>query len=56
MMLHPTVQHKAQKEIETAIGSDRLPTIEDKAVLPYVRSIMAEVFRWNQAAPLGMVG
>ncbi|KAJ7319135.1 putative monooxygenase [Mycena albidolilacea] len=54
MMLHPTVQHKAQKEIETAIGSDRLPTIEDKAVLPYVRSIMAEVFRWNQAAPLGI--
>ncbi|KAJ7301421.1 putative monooxygenase [Mycena albidolilacea] len=56
MLLHPTVQHKAQKEIETTIGSDRLPTIEDRApyVLPYVRSIMAEVFRWNQAAPLGI--
>jgi cytochrome P450 len=54
MMLNPTVQAKAQKEIGSVIGRERLPTISDKASLPYVRSIVTEVFRLNPAIPLGI--
>ncbi|KAJ6626173.1 putative monooxygenase [Mycena sp. CBHHK59/15] len=52
MMLHPDVQAKARREIDDVVGRDRLPTIQDRASLPYIRSIMTEVFRWNPAVPL----
>jgi cytochrome P450 len=55
MMLNPDVQAKARKEIDDVIGQDRLPTIKDKASLPYIRSIMTEVLRWNPAVPMGIV-
>ncbi|KAJ7499641.1 putative monooxygenase [Mycena latifolia] len=54
MMLNPSVQSKAKKELDDVIGQDRLPTIQDKADLPYIRSIMTEVLRWRPAVPLGM--
>ncbi|KAJ7477023.1 putative monooxygenase [Mycena galericulata] len=54
MMLNPSVQAKARQEIEAVIGSDRLPVIQDRASLPYVRSIMTEVFRWQPAVPLAL--
>ncbi|KAJ6548443.1 putative monooxygenase [Mycena capillaripes] len=52
MMLNPAVQAKARKELDSVIGTDRLPTIKDKDSLPYIRSIMIEVLRWNPAVPL----
>ncbi|KAJ7499369.1 cytochrome P450 [Mycena latifolia] len=54
MMLNPAIQAKAQKEIDSVIGRDRLPTIQDKASLPYVRSVVTEVLRLNPAIPLGI--
>ncbi|KAJ7187845.1 putative monooxygenase [Mycena filopes] len=54
MMLNPTIQEKARKELDEVIGQDRLPTIADKGSLPYMRSLMTEVFRWHQAIPLGI--
>ncbi|KAF7375513.1 putative monooxygenase [Mycena sanguinolenta] len=54
MILNPSVQHKAQDEIDRVIGPDRLPVIQDKASLPCVRGLIAEVFRWHPAAPLGI--
>ncbi|EPT01397.1 hypothetical protein FOMPIDRAFT_1161685 [Fomitopsis schrenkii] len=54
-MLHnPRVQAKAQAEIDSVVGTERLPTIVDRLSLPYVRSVIAEVFRWSPAAPLGL--
>lgn len=35
MMAHPEVLEKAQKEIDAVVGSDRLPTFEDRSSLPY---------------------
>ena len=29
MVLHPSIQHKAQVELDTVIGKYRLPTIDD---------------------------
>jgi len=54
MSLHPEVQKKAQTEIDTVIGNDRLPSFSDQDHLPYVQSLVKEVFRWNPVAPLGI--
>ncbi|EFI26618.1 cytochrome P450 [Coprinopsis cinerea okayama7 len=54
MILNPNVQRKAQAEIDAVVGSDRLPSISDRASLPYVRSVMTEVLRWAPAFPMGI--
>ena len=53
MTLHGEVQAKAQTEIDKVIGSDRLPTFEDRRSLPYVEAVYREVLRWRPVAPLG---
>ena len=53
MSLYPDVQAAAQKEIDTVVGSDRLPDISDRAQLPYVDALCKEVLRWHIAAPTG---
>lgn len=50
---HPEVQRKAQAELDAVVGSDRLPTINDRPSLPYVHAIVKELGRWYNAAPLG---
>ncbi|TFY70051.1 hypothetical protein EVG20_g2890 [Dentipellis fragilis] len=54
MTLFPDAQKKAQKEVDTVIGSGRLPTCEDKDSLPYVDAVCKEVLRWNPVAPLNI--
>lgn len=53
MLLFPEAQAKAQEEIDSAIGSNRLPTFEDRVNLPYTERLVAEVFRWQPVSPLG---
>ncbi|THH01886.1 hypothetical protein EW145_g6841 [Phellinidium pouzarii] len=50
----PEVVKRAQEEIDRVVGSDRLPTIEDRPQLPYMECIMKEVFRFNPAVPIGI--
>ncbi len=47
------VQKKAQAELDAVIGSDRLPTLADRANLPYINAVVLEVLRWNSVAPTG---
>jgi len=54
MILHPDIQAKAQAEIDSVVGTDRLPSIADRASLPYVRSLITELYRWIPAVPLGL--
>jgi len=54
MILHPDIQKKAQEELDRVTGKDRLPLISDRPNLPYIRSIMAEVFRMAPAFPLSV--
>lgn len=54
MTLFPEVQRKAQAEIDAVIGSDRLPTFEDRPNLPYVDALVKEVLRWHPVAPMGL--
>ncbi|KAG2152614.1 cytochrome P450 [Suillus bovinus] len=54
MVLHPDVQKRAQEEIDSVVGKERLPTFEDRASLPYIDAIVRETFRWEPVAPLGI--
>ena len=52
MTLHPEVVRKAQAEIDSVIGADRLPQLSDRPSLPYLDAVIKETLRWNVAAPL----
>lgn len=54
MILNPLIQKKAQKELDSVLGGSRLPTIQDRTQLPYLRAIVAEVYRFCPAVPLGI--
>ncbi|KAJ7060803.1 cytochrome P450 [Mycena amicta] len=53
MLLHPEVQKKAQAEVDALLKGLRLPTVDDRASLPYVAAVMKEVMRWHVTLPLG---
>ncbi|OAL50319.1 putative cytochrome P450 [Pyrenochaeta sp. DS3sAY3a] len=46
MILYPETQAAAQEELDRVIGSDRLPTWEDRSQLPYIRAVVEESLRW----------
>ena len=54
MTINPEVQAKAQEEIERVVGTDRLPTAEDRENLPYVEAVFLETLRWHNVAPLAI--
>ncbi|KAG1855572.1 cytochrome P450 [Suillus subluteus] len=54
MVLYPDVQKRAQAEIDSVIGRDRLPTFEDRASLPYIDAVVRETFRWQPVTPIGV--
>ncbi|KAF7371335.1 Cytochrome P450 [Mycena sanguinolenta] len=54
MSLYPEVQATAQKEIDTIVGTDRLPDISDSERLPYVDALCKEVLRYHAAVPIGV--
>ena len=53
MALYPEVQKKAQAEIDTVVGPNRLPDFEDRSSLPYINAIVKESSRWHLVFPLG---
>lgn len=55
MVLFPEVQVKAQAELDTVVGRERLPSFSDRDSLPYVNAVWKEVLRWHTVVPLGTV-
>lgn len=53
MMKFPHVQRKAQEEIDRVIGTDRLPSFDDRDRLPYVDAVVKEATRWWPVPPMG---
>ena len=53
-VLHQDAVFVAQKELDRVVGSNRLPTFDDMAHLPYVDAFIREVMRWRPATPGGM--
>ena len=54
MAQHPEILAKAQREIDAAVGSSRLPTFEDRPNMPYVEAIVKECLRISSPVPLGL--
>lgn len=54
MLLHPDAMRKAQQELDTVVGNDRLPSFADRDDLPYINALVLEVLRWHTIGPNGM--
>ncbi|KAH9976352.1 cytochrome P450 [Lactifluus volemus] len=53
LTLYPDVKKRAQAELDSVVGRDRLPTFDDRTRLPYVDAFCKEVLRWHMVLPLG---
>ena len=42
MVLYPEAQKRAQEELDTVLGPDRLPEFDDFPSLPYVEVLVME--------------
>lgn len=54
MTLYPDVQRRAQEQLDSVVGTDKLPNFGDRERLPYIEALVKEVLRWNPVTPLGM--
>lgn len=45
MVLHRHIFKKAQAELDSVIGSERLPNLDDRDSLPYLECVLKEVYR-----------
>ena len=54
MVMCPDVQRRAQAELDTVVGSERLPDFTDRSRLPYVEAVVKECLRWHNVATLGV--
>ncbi|XP_066556991.1 vitamin D 25-hydroxylase [Amia ocellicauda] len=54
MALYPNIQDKVQKEIDSVVGNNKPPSLEDKPRMPYTEAVLHEVLRLCNIAPLGI--
>ncbi|KIK55877.1 hypothetical protein GYMLUDRAFT_174981 [Collybiopsis luxurians FD-317 M1] len=54
MTFHRIEQQKAQQEIDSVIGANRLLTLQDRKRLPYVEALLTEVLRVYTSIPIGL--
>jgi cytochrome P450 len=51
-VLHPESVGKAQEELDSVVGPNRLPSFDDISNLPYVNAFIKEVLRWRPIGPM----
>ncbi|XP_034556261.1 cytochrome P450 2J6-like [Notolabrus celidotus] len=54
MMYYPRIQEKVQAEIDTVVGSSRLPSMNDRENLPYTNAVIHEIQRMANIIPLNV--
>ncbi|KZP29740.1 cytochrome P450 [Athelia psychrophila] len=54
MIRYPAVQQRAQAELDSVLGPDRLPTFDDIPALPYLSAVMKECHRWEVVFPFAL--
>jgi len=52
MLINQEAQAKAQKEIDTVTGRNRLPRMSDRNCMPYLSAVVWETFRWAPPVPV----
>lgn len=53
LIFFPETQRRAQAELDAVIGRERLPSLDDCDVLPYIKAMYLELLRWRVISPLG---
>jgi cytochrome P450 len=53
-ILYPESAAKAQEELDSVVGRNRLPSFDDISNLPYVNAFIKEVIRWRSVLPMGV--
>ncbi|XP_053567875.1 cytochrome P450 1B1 [Bombina bombina] len=48
----PKIQIKMQEEVDTVIGRDRLPCVDDQPNLPYIMAFLYELMRFSSFVPV----
>ncbi|KAK0448612.1 cytochrome P450 [Armillaria borealis] len=54
MLHYPAVMKKAQAEIDSVIGPERMPDFKDFDALPYIQAVIKETMRWRCIAPIAV--
>ncbi|KAJ3563355.1 hypothetical protein NP233_g8990 [Leucocoprinus birnbaumii] len=54
LVLDPVIQARAQAELDSVIGRNRLPEFSDRDKLPFIHCIINETFRWGATTPVGV--
>ncbi|TRY61580.1 hypothetical protein TCAL_01476 [Tigriopus californicus] len=54
LVTYPEIQERLYREIQETVGSDRLPTMDDKPKMPFTEAVMQEILRFSCIAPLGI--
>ncbi|KAI0064843.1 cytochrome P450 [Artomyces pyxidatus] len=54
MALDPSIQERAQRELDNVTKGARLPDYDDRPNLPYIDAICKELLRWKMVTPIGI--
>ena len=55
MAVHPEIQAKMRREIDSVVGRDRKVSLVDKSNLPYCEAVISEVERFTSSSPIGVM-
>ncbi|KAL1852227.1 hypothetical protein Plec18167_006041 [Paecilomyces lecythidis] len=53
-VLYPDMVDKAQAELDSVVGTDRLPSFDDMDQLPYIKALISELLRWRTISTIGV--